>query len=110
MGGRTIHSWAIRERGSADPLLNVNARSRRKFTIGRLIGGIERYASEDTQRGPRDEHAKLAQLGRTILAIGRASCRARVCHYVYISVFALSLKKNLTSVSRLPQIFTYFTT
>src|SRR3546814_20985555 len=27
--------------------------------------------------------------------IGRASCRARVCQYVYISVVAVSLKKQL---------------
>src|SRR3546814_11814886 len=26
--------------------------------------------------------------------IGRASCRERVCHYVYISVVAVSLKKK----------------
>src|SRR3546814_15109738 len=45
--------------------------------------------------------ARLAALDRKDLAlallkiqIGRASCRARVCQYVLISVVAVSLKKN----------------
>src|SRR3546814_11014614 len=32
-----------------------------------------------------------------LLEIGRASCRERVCQYVYISVVAVSLKKKYTS-------------
>src|SRR3546814_16970197 len=31
--------------------------------------------------------------------LGRASCRARVCQYVSISVVAVSLNKTLTSIS-----------
>src|SRR3546814_16596082 len=33
-------------------------------------------------------------VGQIFHEIGRASCRERVCHYVYISVFAVSLKKT----------------
>src|SRR3546814_18788261 len=29
--------------------------------------------------------------------IGRASCRARVCHYLWISVLSVSLKKKIKS-------------
>src|SRR3546814_18871051 len=41
----------------------------------------------------------LAKIGATLTAltekqIGRASCRERVCQYVYISVAAVSLKKK----------------
>src|SRR3546814_11795627 len=35
--------------------------------------------------------------------IGRASCRERVCQYVYISVVAVSLKKNKIQNSRKKQ-------
>src|SRR3546814_11040276 len=35
--------------------------------------------------------------------IGRASCRDRVCQYVYISVFAVSLKKKQQYVKRYVQ-------
>src|SRR3546814_15276053 len=36
--------------------------------------------------------------------IGRASCRERVCQYVYISVVAVSLKKKITHVVRTSSI------
>src|SRR3546814_14451799 len=43
-------------------------------------------------RAKRDEARQLLATGR---AIGRASCRERVCQYVLISVVAVSLKKKL---------------
>src|SRR3546814_11256040 len=46
----------------------------------------------------REEAAYLGQdpveRPRLVAAIGRASCRERVCQYVLISVVAVSLKKN----------------
>src|SRR3546814_15945296 len=36
--------------------------------------------------------------------IGRASCRERVCQYVYISVVAVSLKKKKTSKQQAVQL------
>src|SRR3546814_16187816 len=49
------------------------------------------------EAGGADRH-RLAQAQTIGLAdeIGRASCRERVCQYVYISVVAVSLKKNKT--------------
>src|SRR3546814_13375183 len=50
--------------------------------------------------GHRSRHETLVSDGMTVLAeideIGRASCRARVCQYVEISVVAVSLKKKQT--------------
>src|SRR3546814_18476069 len=43
--------------------------------------------------GPLEEHRIHAVVGQ----IGRASCRERVCQYVYISVVAVSLKTNKTT-------------
>src|SRR3546814_2520982 len=42
-------------------------------------------------RGPFESYQMLRDLG--IPEIGRASCRERVCQYVYISVVSVSLKK-----------------
>src|SRR3546814_12041531 len=55
------------------------------------------------QLQPRPYHGQLLAMlqiivimlkGRPRIKIGRASCRERVCQYVYISVFAVSLKKK----------------
>src|SRR3546814_19487478 len=46
--------------------------------------------------------AFIQDLGFAFIAqIGRASCRERVCQYVYISVVAVSLKKKNTKVQTL---------
>src|SRR3546814_11731019 len=37
---------------------------------------------------------QLHILGQSLGTIGRASCRERVCQYVYVSVVAVSLKKK----------------
>src|SRR3546814_18141127 len=43
--------------------------------------------------------AKVGLFSRVSLAqIGRASCRARVCQYVYIWVVAVSLKKKASKI------------
>src|SRR3546814_12646664 len=46
------------------------------------------------QRGLQPE----AVVGEDRRRIGRASCRERVCQYVYISVVAVSLKKKITHI------------
>src|SRR3546814_18070017 len=43
---------------------------------------------------PNPNGAMLSHLAGQAREIGRASCRARVCQYVYISVVAVSLKKK----------------
>src|SRR3546814_20345197 len=41
----------------------------------------------------------LAEIGQVHEQIGRASCRKRVCHYVYISVVAVSLKIKTKTIT-----------
>src|SRR3546814_15989913 len=43
---------------------------------------------------------RLRALSRTSQEIGRASCRERVCQYVYISVVAVSLKKKTSKMMK----------
>src|SRR3546814_12324755 len=40
------------------------------------------------------QHVTIRPPAPRLLKIGRASCRERVCQYVYISVVAVSLKKK----------------
>src|SRR3546814_16846121 len=71
---------------------------------GRRVGGADQLAAAD-HADPVADRLDLAQLvgdeddgGALLLEpaheIGRASCRARVCQYVWISVGAESLKKK----------------
>src|SRR3546814_12345454 len=96
--------------------------SRRRHTICALVTGVQtcalpistwtrptpatRSGSDLFEIRPAQDH-ELAAVGDLTVAayadftlgqIGRASCRERVCQYVYISVVAVSLKKtnNLT--------------
>src|SRR3546814_14130814 len=65
---------------------------------------VERLAPVFEDEGLRDVDreaplgSKSAELAELVppQQIGRASCRERVCPYVYISVLAVSLKKNIT--------------
>src|SRR3546814_15911989 len=50
----------------------------------------------DLYRGARMAVDLPCQIIDAAGKIGRASCRERVCQYVYISVVAVSLKKNTT--------------
>src|SRR3546814_19845233 len=44
-----------------------------------------------------EERARLRRMpARAVAEIGSASCRERVCPYVYISVVGVTLKKNIT--------------
>src|SRR3546814_16379635 len=56
------------------------------------LGGSELFGA----RHPWRVHVGQPELRepRTILEIGRESCRVRVCQYVSISVVAVSLKKT----------------
>src|SRR3546814_19942536 len=56
--------------------------------LRRLGGGLLGAATEGC-----GEQAPVLAAG-TVAQIGRASCRERVCPYVYISVFAVYLKKK----------------
>src|SRR3546814_13538006 len=58
---------------------------------------LARTASTDTAAG--DGRAAQPWAGSFANQIGRASCRERVCPYVYISVVSLTLKKNKTLTS-----------
>src|SRR3546814_17133628 len=43
--------------------------------------------------------AKIPPATYTMVQIGRASCRERLCQYVYITVGAVSLQKTLKNIS-----------
>src|SRR3546814_12228335 len=60
-------------------------------------GGYEtsRLRQNDDQRVLAQESGFAAHIGAG--QIGRASCRERVCQYVYISLVAVSLKKKKTT-------------
>src|SRR3546814_11100423 len=82
---REIIGQPAAERGADDrPEDRAHApdRHRRAVAFGRIDVEQDRLAHRHERRA---ENA---------LDIGRASCRERVCQYVYISVIALSLKKN----------------
>src|SRR3546814_20317173 len=49
-----------------------------------------------------DDQAAAGLFHRRLDQIGRASCRERVCQYVYISVVAVSLKKKHTQNANTP--------
>src|SRR3546814_19214609 len=55
------------------------------FSAGRLEGSLQ---------GAEARHAELVAVYRQRIQIGRASCRERVCQYLYIHVVDGSLKKN----------------
>src|SRR3546814_15673532 len=54
-----------------------------------LLPGAARAGARQARLGP---HAGGLPLARRQRQIGRASCRGRVCQYVYISVVAAALK------------------
>src|SRR3546814_13531102 len=69
-----------------------------------LIGGIVAFAASRILGGGDKARYRLAQSMVQTMAekvhsyqIGRASGRERVCQYVYVSVVAVSLKKNIKS-------------
>src|SRR3546814_12873889 len=88
-------------------------RSRLRFFYGAFVGlpHILVYALAETTsfaQHAADRDANLGHVVHTPLVIavlifpqvrqiGRASCRERVCQYVYISVVAVSLKKKLNT-------------
>src|SRR3546814_16022975 len=88
--------------------------SRRRYTSCALVTGVQtcalpisgfsEIATRDLDSTPLDPkgpthrvtsnislHGRLSEEGKKI---GRASCRERVCQYVYISVVVVSLKKQ----------------
>src|SRR3546814_12729827 len=68
------------------------------------IGGLERQETAD-RRGDFGRIVEAHGLAGDAIAqqIGRASCRERVCQYVYILVVAVSLKKK----SKQSNVYTY---
>src|SRR3546814_20815590 len=81
-------------------------RSTQENTKGRDCN--RRAATRPLRGGARGTQidAALATIGRLALVdleasgeIGRASCRARVCKYVSISVVAVSLKKQQSKIN-----------
>src|SRR3546814_14332163 len=81
---------AIETRPRGDGGLGRVKLRRQAITID---GILNFHAANDLERGrfSRDGPQKLSADFREI---GRASCRERVCQYVYISVAAVSLKKK----------------
>src|SRR3546814_16907409 len=65
---------------------------------GELVAMLVRQAALQHQLREADDGVQrradlVAHVGQELGQIGRASCRARVCQYVEISVVAVSLKK-----------------
>src|SRR3546814_13551776 len=62
------------------------------------VEGADAYAPDGRMttfyRCRDDRQALDSWAKRVASSIGRASCRGRVCQYVYISVVAVSLKKH----------------
>src|SRR3546814_19181613 len=58
-----------------------------------------REASADAADGKASVIGKLLELLVRSQKIGRASCRESVCQYVYLSVVAVSLKKQVQSTN-----------
>src|SRR3546814_12653513 len=73
----------------ADPLI---ARLRRMVNLDEMVVAV---AQEDLRLRRYRRHPVAQQCADHLpLQIGRASCRARVCPYVSISVVAVALKKK----------------
>src|SRR3546814_16509443 len=72
-------------------------------TVRQRLGGgidtrffiVEGDNTEELLQHEENLRASLDPLVARHLQIGRASCRERVCQYVYISVVAVSLKKKI---------------
>src|SRR3546814_19181006 len=66
----------------------------RRAGAGLHLDRVDRHREVDNQ--PGGDAARRTEHGLAALdaEIGRASCRDRVCPYVYISLVAVSLKKN----------------
>src|SRR3546814_12188345 len=92
------------EAGVAEHVLDVElpAVDLRRLLVHRHVDAehrqrIARLAGDGAGRLPVLADAGLDHPRRTgiVVEIGRASCRARVCQYVYILVVAVSFKKNI---------------
>src|SRR3546814_14991303 len=90
---------------------DIDGRFRR--TVIGAVGQRERLgiARGNRRRPDRLQRLRQCRLDRFgpapqhhLQEIGRASCRERVCQYVYISVVAVSLKKKITMMNRLSNI------
>src|SRR3546814_12420845 len=73
----------------------------REEIFGPVVTIIPYEDDEDAIRIANDTDYGLSE-------IARASCRERVCQYVYISVFAVSLQKNLFFFLIFSLLFYYF--
>src|SRR3546814_15578968 len=80
------------------------------LALGGRVGALQRavpFAPRQSRQVHRKQFERTLQggLGQQLLfalrivgAIGRASCRESVCHYVYISGVAVSLNKNILHI------------
>src|SRR3546814_13210825 len=100
-----ISDWSSDVCSSDLPALAGVAQERRHPILDRCGAEYLRVAEGDQTRTlgvpvdlgfqrDRPELIRGASGGSHGLEIGRASCRERVCPYVYLSVFAVSLKKK----------------
>src|SRR3546814_16754686 len=103
-----------RSAGRTFPVIVVSARGDWTEKVEGIEAGADDYLAKPFQMGElvarvrglvRRGAGKLSpviEIGRLSLAteIGRASCRERVCQYVWISVVAVSLKKKTINLKR----------
>src|SRR3546814_14818980 len=75
-----------------DPLSNKKRAGEAGSSWGCRVGGSLKRSGAAEGREPAGRSPKRGRLREG--EIGRAACRERVCHYVYISVVAGSLKKK----------------
>src|SRR3546814_17644098 len=75
---------------------------------GAAVAGHAAVAMEDFHHALGDSRLDFAL--HPLLEIGRASCRERVCQYVWISVVAVTLTKNQKPNSTHPTTHTHHNT
>src|SRR3546814_20150805 len=73
----------------------LRAKIRRRLSA--ILGLRSTWAPARRQYAPRRRICSPSQVRSGRLPIGRASCRERVCQYVYISVVAASIQKKHTT-------------
>src|SRR3546814_16005179 len=97
--GNKAFDWCL----PTEPDPTIDGRTM-QWAAGKALGGSSSINGQVYMRGARSDYDRWAAMGCTgwgyddifpyflKAEIGRASCRARVCQYVYMSVVAGSLK------------------
>src|SRR3546814_11644603 len=96
MEGLAIFHRQLAREGDGFRIVAVDVQDRRLHAL-RHVAGIGRAAGELRAGGEADLVVDDEVDAAAGIEIGRASCRERVCQYVWISVVAGTLKKKKTT-------------